>query len=300
MNRLQIPCLLASTVFHAVLLALLVAGAGFATSRSHTEPTVIINFVPDQLIAAPLAGGGSPTAPISPQNTSAQQRPPQPKPPQTRASEPAPPPQPKQPQSEPPAAKQPTPQQDLVSRPEPVKTAPRKIEVSKVPVVRQQQPSQTSKQSSSDRAAEEAARQRAEAQRMADQRRALIGGVVDKLQGNLSDRTVVQESFGPGGGGPTYAGYDLYVVSLYQRVFQPPIEVTDESATTRVRIVIARDGTVVESKIISPSGVAALDRAVQAALDRVTTIGQPLPDEIKGDRHTIIIRFNLKTKRLFG
>ncbi|HOK76448.1 MAG TPA: TonB family protein [Verrucomicrobiota bacterium] len=295
MNRLQIPCLLASTVFHAVLLALLVAGAGFATSRSHTEQTVIINFVPDQLIAAPLVGGGSPTAPVSPQKAPAQQ--PQT---QTKTVEPAPPPQPKETKSEPPATKQPTPQQDLVSRPEPVKTAPRKIEVSKVPVVRQRQPSQTSKQSSSNRADEEAARQRAEAQRMADQRRALIGGVADKLQGNLSDRTVVQESFGPGGGGPTYAGYDLYVVSLYQRAFQPPIEVTDESATARVRIVIARDGTVVESKIISPSGVGALDRAVQAALDRVTTIGQPLPDEIKGDRHTIIIRFNLKTKRLFG
>lgn len=290
MSRLQIPCLLASAAFHAVLLVLLVAGSGFATNRARTEPTIIINFVPDRLIAAPLVGGGDPNGSIS------TPPPATPKPPQPRTSQTPQPPSSKQPEAQQPQPKQPMP--DLPSKPEPVKTAPRKIQISKVPVVRQTQPD-TSKRPRSSESDEQTSRAQ-EAQRLADQRRAMINSAAERLQGSLSHRTVVPESFGPGGGGPTYAGYDLYVVSLYQRAFHPPVEITDESATTRVRIVIARDGTVVESKIISPSGVPALDRAVQAALDRVTTIGQPLPDEIKGDRHTIIIRFNLKTKKLFG
>lgn len=286
MSRRKIHCFVASVVSHAALLFLLIGSSGFAPHNPDPVPPVIVNFIPDKLIAAPLVGGGNPNAPISTLTA------PPPKKTEVKKPEPesAPAPQPKAP-----PAKEPSVQTDQRKR------SPRKIEISKVPVVRNDAAAPAPKRNTAEReAAIAAARAAADARRRAEQRRALIGSAAEKLQSNLSDRTVVPESFGPGGGGPTYAGYDLYVVSLYQRAFQPPLEVADESVTTRVRIVIARDGTVVDARIVAPSGVAALDRAVQAALDRVTAIGEPLPDEIKGDRHTIVIRFNLKTKKLFG
>jgi len=188
---------------------------------------------------------------------------------------------------------------------------PHVIEVNKAVVRRPDDPR------ARDRAAERAAaekreqereqereRQREQAERewaarVADTRRQQVGSALSALRGGLSERTVVPEPIGPGGGGETYAGYDLYVVSLYQRAFRPPAEIADARAVTRVRVTIARDGSVT-AQIITRSGIAVLDRAVQAVLDRIRTVGQPLPQELKEDQHTIIIRFDVTAKQPLG
>ncbi len=303
MNSLHNRCLAASAGMHSLLVLLLVAGSGFVAHSPDMVPMAILNFTPDILVAAPVVGGGNPNAP--PQNPV---RPtPVARPAESRQTPVAPPPaaEPVKRTRTEPTAPEPVSKpdsEDSVSETGTRKPTARKIEVNKVPVVRKTDASEKSNAAARRRAAEAAAeeRARADARLQAENRRNQFGDSARRLQSSLSEPAVVGESFGPGGGGPTYAGYDLYVVSMYQRAFRQPYEAAEEAVTTRVRIVIARDGSVIESRIVSPSGVAALDRAVQAVLDRVKTIGEPLPTEIKGDRHSLIIRFNLKAKRLLG
>jgi len=62
-----------------------------------------------------------------------------------------------------------------------------------------------------------------------------------------------------------------------------------------VRVVIARDGAVVSSDIRRPSGNAALDRSVRAALDRVRNIGRPFPESSSDSRREFDIIFTLES-----
>jgi TonB family protein len=311
MNTLRTRCLLASLGMHGLLILLLVAGSGFLTPRPESEPMVILNFIPDRLVAAPIVGGGNPAAAPRPPAKVPPTTPPPATPP---ARQPAAPPPVKAPAVPEPEIKRTARQTEPVKlpppEPEPASETgtrsptpePHRIEVNKTMTVRQNAPPKRNTAAeealAAERQREQAERERAE--RQTEMRRGQIGSTLSALRGNLSERTVVPDSYGPGGGGETYAGYDLYAVNLYQRAFRPPQEIADESASTRVRVAIGRDGRVVSAVIVTPSGVAALDRAVQAALDRVTTIGQPLPEEFKEYQRIIIIRFNLKTKRLFG
>jgi hypothetical protein len=61
MSRLQRKCFLASLLGHAALLVLLVVSAGFSTGRPpQTEEVVLLTFIPDRLVDAPVIGGGTP------------------------------------------------------------------------------------------------------------------------------------------------------------------------------------------------------------------------------------------------
>jgi TonB family protein len=71
--------------------------------------------------------------------------------------------------------------------------------------------------------------------------------------------------------------------------------VNDE--TVLVSVTVARDGTVISSRIITPSGNATVDRSVQAALDSVRSIA-PFPDGMNEEQHTFQINFEPKTKKL--
>jgi TonB family protein len=74
----------------------------------------------------------------------------------------------------------------------------------------------------------------------------------------------------------------------------------DDSATAKVSVTIARDGTVVEAHVTRESGSAATDRSVREVLNRVKFIGVPFPAGSKDDQRTFIINFNLKAKKLLG
>jgi TonB family protein len=104
---------------------------------------------------------------------------------------------------------------------------------------------------------------------------------------------------GPGGGGVPYANFLDDVKKIYSDAWLVPDSVTDDEATTTASVTIARDGTVVSSRIIRPSGNALADASVDAALRRVTH-AVPLPDGAKEDQRTVTIKFNVKAKRGLG
>jgi len=283
MSHLQRKCFFASLLGHAALLVLLVVSAGFSTARPpQTEEVVLLTFIPDRLVDAPVIGGGTPQTASPPATREPVVTPPPP------ATPPKPAPQP------PPQTVKPKPQPE----PEPPKTSPtgekpapeprRKIEVNLKPVVRQPETA------SRDRAREDAeARRRAEAERLAQVRQSQLARAVENLSRNLTSSTAVSV---PGTGGATYASYTSYVDLVYRQAWAPlkPREISERALTVVARVVIARNGDVVLSEIKRRSGNEAMDRSVRAALDRVRTIGRPFPEGAQDAQREFEIEFHLE------
>jgi TonB family protein len=279
MNRLQKKCVIATTGAHLSLLGILFFGSAFFTAKNKADNLPMINFIPVKTIDAAFSGGGNPIA--------------QPPPPATPA------PQPVQPVSQPPVSK-PEPQKPVVKEPEtkpkpaanslePSKEPKQKIDVSTKPVIRKSNAAADAKS-----AADARAKEIADAKRRA----AEIGRVVADIKSGLSSSTAIELN-GPGGGGVPYANFLQAVKSVYERDWNVPDGVTDDSATATVSVTIARDGTVMLARIIHSSGNAAVDRSVQVTLDRVK-YAAPLPDDAKEEQRTVTINFNVKAKQALG
>lgn len=321
MKALRARCLLGSCAFHAFLLALLLVGSGFLAPPPAVQEEVIANFVSEDAIVAALSRGGDPQGTAGarprpePQPAPAE---PQPQPPKVdpvkpEARPPAKPvkavekPAPKEPkETKQPAPKPPRTESVAVAETDSKKPAPSKpkIEVSKKLVTRKPGADKTTQRDLQAEAAEAEAAAAAEAVRRAEAyaqvRRGQIGSAVDRLRTGLSTASVTAVPLGPGGGGEVTVGYDHWVVALFERAWRPPAELADEQATTKVQVVIARDGRVISATIVGKSGIASLDHSVQATLQRVTHVGRPFPDEFQEDRRTLMFNFNLKSKRGLG
>ena len=139
------------------------------------------------------------------------------------------------------------------------------------------------------------ARERAEAQRRLAAR---VGSEIGGLRRGLSGSTSI-ELQGPGGGGLPYANWEAAVRKFYDDAWAVPDHLAGDSAAVTVSVTIARDGTIVSSRILTPSGNRDADHSVQAALDRARMRkGPPLPATAKERERTVTIIFNLKTKLL--
>ncbi len=301
MNRLERECLAGSLVMHTLLLLLAVVSAGFASRQKPTEEVVLLTFIPDILVDAPLRGGGTPQAPAraaAPPVQAPPAAPPQPDP-KPPVPEPEPPPvrkpAPKKAAEEPApkrtVPKDPAPEAEPATSPDGERPAPkRRIEPNLKPTTR---PADQAKAERERAARAEAARAEAELQRLAGIREQRVGRLVSGLQQNLSGGTSVSV---PGTGGATYASYTSYVDLIYRTAWAPlkPREATERTASVQVRVVIGRDGSVITSEIRKRSGNAALDRSVQAVLDRVRTIGRPFPEGARDDRREFDISFTLE------
>jgi len=267
MNRLQKKCFVASTGFHLLLILILLVGPAFLSGSSKTEDVPLIDFVPVRTVDALISGGGNPKASMP-------------------AAPAQPAPQPPAPAIQP--VRQPEPQKDEVPDPEKaVTTRKHQIQVEKKLV---KTPTEVS-----DRAREAAERR---AQQIAEdrQRRNAINSAVSGIQGGLSSSTSV-ELRGPGGGGLPYANWKSAVKSVYDRAWLLPNGIKAEPVTAVVEVTIARDGTVVSSRITRMTGNSEVDDSVQAALDRVR-VAAPLPDDAKEDQRTITIYFDVQAKLL--
>lgn len=272
--------------------------------------------------AAPVAAPPAvvqplPAAPQPPEPT-----PPKPAPRTIREPEPEPEPE----ETEPPPKKvtppkRTTPAPEARKEPKAPKT-PAKVEVSKRLVTRDlaspaekiaaqkaaekvaKEAAEKAAREAAERAAEEAAAEAAERvariERVRQARSGQVGGVVGRLQGGLSGKSLVVVPYGPGGGGETYAGYGLYVRMIYERAWRPPSEVPANTAVVSARIVVARDGRVTNWEIVQRSGVGALDNSVRRALERVTNIGRPFPEGSKDEQKTFVVDFDLKARRGTG
>ncbi len=249
MNRLQKKCFIASTGFHLLLGLVLLVGTGFLSSRKPPEDRPPSRFIPaktiDELFSNPGAGSPAP-----------QSQPPAPLP---------------QPQVQP----TPPPSQPQVRTPEPPKPISQKAEladskagkklpdVSLTPVTRpknNQTPKQrpTNADAQSDASADKA-KQIASAARNA----------AKDLRGRLSSATVIEMSEG-GGTGVSYANFLDSLKKIYSDAWIVPDGVTDDEATAKASVTIARDGRVVSWKIIRSSGNSLADGSVEMALRRVT------------------------------
>ena len=87
-----------------------------------------------------------------------------------------------------------------------------------------------------------------------------VASALKHIQSNLSSTTTVELPEGPGGGGVSYANYGQIVRKIYNDAWRVPDDMNDDQATIVVTVTIARDGTIVSSRIAQPSGSAAANR----------------------------------------
>ena len=167
----------------------------------------------------------------------------------------------------------------------PTKPKPKKIEVSLKPVVRK-----TTKTTDTSEVEDQR-----EAQRVRDQKLKAFRSALSSISNNASKVTEVNM---PGPGTAAYANFKDALATIYYNAWTPPDDVSNDDAITKVRITIARDGTIISAQIIGRSGDSRVDASVQRAIDRVTEV-PPLPDS-KESQRTVTLNFNLKTKRLTG
>lgn len=300
MDRLQKKCLLGSTLLHGFLLLLLVFGSAFFVAKEKSISLPRINVVPSKLVDDALAGGGgNPNLPRTDDQQKGQTLAPQPAPPPAEKVQPRPaPPEPVRPPvvrkdaPKPAAIKpsdlkkvEPKPAEDIFSRLKPIQ--PTKADRDKA---RQQAEAQERAR----RAAETARQAKLAQQRLAR----AIGQATAALQRGFQSGTKVEVG---GPGGEAYANYAAFVQAMYDEAWKVQPDFADDDASVSVKVIIARDGRVVDSRIIRRSGISLMDRSVQRALDEVKRKGlPPFPEGTRDAERTFEIEFNLKAKRLTG
>lgn len=145
-------------------------------------------------------------------------------------------------------------------------------------------------------AAEAAAKAEQEAKRERDRKLKAFQRAASNISQKASSATSVEM---PGSGSVSYANYASVVRSVYEQAWIAPDNADNDDAVVKVSITIARDGHVITSRVVNPSGDSKVDNSVQRTLDRVRFVRE-FPDGAKEQEKTFIINFNLKAKRMLG
>jgi periplasmic protein TonB len=289
MDRLQKRCLLASISTHALLLLLLVTGAAFfVPSSKHALETIPhLRAIPTRLIDGIGGGGGNPKL----------------KPSDARIKGNTLTPQPPKPQPEPERETQKAPAQAATKPKKNANTRERAAERVKIPKnldsISDKNTPLELRPSVRSNAAREKARQEAEAHEQAEAGARLAGKISSmeqQLTAGFKDGTAI-EIDGPGG--EATADYGAYVLTVYDENWTIPPSLTDEEATTKVSVTIARDGRVIDSRIVRRSGNSTLDRSVERTLEKVKFIHE-FPEGSRDQERTYIFSFSLRLKHLLG
>jgi periplasmic protein TonB len=292
MSRLQKKCFIGATGFHLLLLALLIVGPVFL-SPGESDPTPMLEFVPVDTTEAQVSGGGTPLPPTpTPAPPAAQSSPTQPE-----VQQPAPQPPPQR-DPVPPKVERVTPTRPDLDSLEPKQGKKvHKVEISdKVINPRERKPPT---KPLPDPAVTAAAAAAATARANAERNRKFTAAL-NNIRSGLTSSTQVEMPTGPngpGGGGASYAGYKDEVRRIYFEAWRIPDDVTDDEATVKVSVTIARTGHVISSRIIQSSGSKLVDKSIQSTLDRVTFV-RPFPEGSKDSQNTFNITFSLKAKKL--
>ena len=254
MSRLKRSCVVGSVVFHALILAMLVLGPMLLAKRE--EKVRVIDLVPSEVIDKLLAPAAPVAAPPAP-------APPKPKQPEPKKVQPKPKPKPK---PIPPKPKKITPKPKPKPKPKPIPTKP-KIKVNLNSNVRKPDA------------------QKKESQKEAAKRQTAL----NELQTKLSGRTSVNVPLGR----YASANYESLIRRKYMDATIHPGAISGDPVV-KVRLVIARNGTILSARVTGKSGVASWDRSVQKALDRVKFI-KPFPESMKGSQQTFNLNFNSRS-----
>ncbi len=278
MNRLQKKCLIAVAGTHLFLLVALLC-SGFIRPHPKADDLQTLDVIPANAVDAALTSGvkgaqAPPPAPVV--NTPPPQPQPIPLPPQV------------QPVVPPPPAPAPSLMNEIKDffKPEPQKLSPdelkpteqtakpkeHKIDVSLKPVVHN---SSTDSNAKAEKHQNERERNR-------------VQNVLSNLKNKLSSATEINL---PGSSSVAYANYGAIVVSIYHNAFRQPDNMNSANATVTFTVTIARDGHVISSEIVTPSGDSNIDNAVQRLLDRVTFI-EPFPEGSSDSQRTYSIDFD--------
>ena len=263
MGRLKRSCVVGSVVFHALILAMLVLGPMLLAKRE--EKARVIDLIPSEVIDKLL----SPAAPVAPPPAPA---PPKPKKPEPKKAQP----KPKiKPQPLTPKPKKITPKPKPKIKPKPLTSKPKKITPKPKPKIKVNLNSNVRKPDA----------QKKESQKEAAKQQTAL----NKLQTKLSGRTSVNVPLG------RYASakYESLIRRKYMDATIHPGAISGDPVV-RVRLVIARNGTILSARVTNKSGVASWDRSVQKALDRVKFI-KPFPESMKGSQQTFNLNFNSRS-----
>jgi len=267
MNRLQKKCVIATAGFHLLLLVILFVGPAFFNSKPKVDDSQVLDVIPANLIDAAFNSGVKGAQPPAPTPTVTPPQP-QPTPPAPKIVEPAPAPQPTITER---LEKFFTPE---IVKPAPTEIQPHKIQPNLTQVTRvESKNSATVKPKDNSQAAK---------------------NLAEELRSQLSPATQVDA---PGESSSAYANYASAVKSIYDQAWTLPDSVANDDENVRVSVTIASDGTVISSRIITPSGDASVDNSVQRTLDRVTFVA-PFPEGVTDKERTYIINFNPQLKRL--
>ena len=127
--------------------------------------------------------------------------------------------------------------------------------------------------------------QKKESQKEAAKRQTAL----NELQTKLSGRTSVNVPLGR----YASANYESLIRRKYMDATIHPGAISGDPVV-KVRLVIARNGTILSARVTGKSGVASWDRSVQKALDRVKFI-KPFPESMKGSQQTFNLNFNSRS-----
>lgn len=296
MSRLEKKCFLASAATHGLLVGLFLLGSAFFTPPRGKLDDLgpVLTFT--RLTDLPINTGGYPN--VQPAPAPATTPPPAPAPAVVPPQPAAPPPPKAERTPEPPRAKEAArPREDDRPGLDPTRVKPTTSSRISTNLVKRSSAELAAARAQRE-AQERAQRELASRNQRIQSAAAALGNVVSRLGNNLSGPTVsAVEAFGPGGG-VAVSNWRAAVAALFEMAWTPPPEV-DGSATVKVSVTIARDGTVLSSRILSSSGDRALDRSVERVLREVTHV-PPFPEGATDDRRTLTINFNHKSKQGLG
>jgi outer membrane biosynthesis protein TonB len=305
MSRLQKKCFIGAASMHVLLFVVLIVGPGFFSKDDTMDESEVLTFVTLMATDSARAGGGTPqpsnptpparqvATPTTPKPQVEEQTPP-PEQPQVRAQVRENPRVPdKVEKSE--KVEDNTKTRDNRDSLQPKTDKSKKHEVkvnTKVVAISKDRRNPTTNSSNTDATAQE----RKDREQLAN----AFARAGSRAKDSLSTSTRVDMPEGPGGGGVSYANFAQIVRKVYTDAWRIPDDVTDDEAVVKVSVTIARNGSVISSRIIVESGSRMVDRSIQNALDRVTTIGVAFPIGAKESQRTFTINFSLKAKKLLG
>lgn len=109
------------------------------------------------------------------------------------------------------------------------------------------------------------------------------------------------EGGGTGSSGAAYANYITYIHDACFNAWNPPDSVVSSDTQVEVKIVIARDGRVLDSSITKPARSKTLTDSVRRALKTIEARGlRPFPSESTDSQRSFKIVFDLQEKRSLG